>query len=130
METVFDDLVKALGQKDENYVFGASKGHDSQQADFFFSRYYKKKRKKGFGTKIIFNEDMRSNQARTAIFKEAPNQCRFLHQETYAEINTYKNIVLFVMLFRKPIVIRIKSEEAAQSFRSYFESLWKQASSK
>ena len=73
---------------------------------------------------------MRSNQARTAIFKEAPNQCRFLHQETYAEINTYKNIVLFVMLFRKPIVIRIKSEEAAQSFRSYFESLWKQASSK
>ncbi len=128
MDTAFNDLVKALGPKDHSEVFGASKGYDSRQADIFFSQYHQKKRKKGFGTRIIFNDDMRGNQARTSIFREAPNQCRFLHQNTYAEINTYANIVLFVMLLRKPIVIRIRSEEAANSFRSYFETLWKQAS--
>ncbi|MDO8480221.1 MAG: helix-turn-helix domain-containing protein [Nanoarchaeota archaeon] len=129
METAFDDLANALGPKDKSEVFGASKGYDNQQADIFFSRFYQKKRKKGFATKIIFNEDMRGSP-RIDLFKQAPNQCRFLHQDTYTEINTYKKVVLFVMLLKKPIVIRITSEEAANSFRTYFESLWKQASAK
>src|SRR3989344_3532557 len=32
-----------LQKGDFNYVFGASQGHDSKQADIFFSQYYKKK---------------------------------------------------------------------------------------
>ena len=43
MKTTFNDIIKSLNKGDFNYVFGASQGHDSKQADIFFSQYYKKK---------------------------------------------------------------------------------------
>lgn len=127
MTTVFNDIIKALGPQDCNYIFGASEGHDSTQADIFFSQYYQKKLKKGFTTKIIFNEEVRTNSTRTGLFKKSPNEMRFLHQDTFTEINTYKDVVLFIMLLKKPIVIRVKSKEAADSFMKFFSTLWVQA---
>jgi sugar-specific transcriptional regulator TrmB len=127
MKTAFDDIIKSLGKGDFNYIFGASKGYNSQAADIFFSQYYLKKRKKGFGTKIIFNEDVKENKQRISIFKEKPNEIRFLHQDTFTEINLYKNTVLIIMLLKSPIVVRVKNKEAADSFKKYFDTMWKQA---
>lgn len=127
MKTVYDDMYNALGKGDTDYVFGASQGLDSKQADIFFNRYYERKRKKGFATKIIFNEEVRKNLVRTGIFYEKPNEVRFLHQETFSEINFYKDTVLNVMLFKKPIVIRIRNKEAADAYKKFFDTLWEQA---
>jgi HTH-type transcriptional regulator, sugar sensing transcriptional regulator len=127
MKTAFDGIVKALEPGEFNYIFGASKGHSSKQADIFFSQYYQKKRKRGFGTKIIFNEDVRENKNRTNIFREKPNEIRFLHQDTFTEINLYKYTVLFVMLLKKPIVMRVKNKEAADSFKKFFDTMWNMA---
>lgn len=127
MKTIFDDKVKEMKKGQSDYIFGASKGYDSKQADIFFSQYYIKKRKKGFGSKIIFNEDVRKNIQRTSIFREEPNEIRFLHQETFTEINFYGSTVLIIMLLKSPIVIRVKDKEAAASFKKFFDSLWKQA---
>ncbi len=127
MKTAFDGIVKALKPGEFNYIFGASKGFSSKQADIFFSQYYQKKRKRGFGTKIIFNEDVRENKQRTSIFREKPNEIRFLHQDTFTEINLYKNTVLIIMLLKKPIVMRIKNKEAADSFKKFFDTIWNMA---
>jgi len=96
MKTAYDDISKALGPGDLNRVLGASSGQNDQQADIFFDQFYQKKRKRGFGTRIIFNENMRSNKRRTAIFCEEPNELRFLYNDTFTEINMYKETVLFV----------------------------------
>lgn len=125
MKTAFDDVVKSLEKGEFNYIMGASKGYNSEQADIFFNQYYLKKRKKGFGTKIIFNEELRENKQRTSIFKEKPNQIKFLHQDTFTEINTYKDKVLVIMLLQRPIIIKIKNKEAADSFKKFFDSIWK-----
>ncbi|HLC66222.1 MAG TPA: helix-turn-helix domain-containing protein [Candidatus Nanoarchaeia archaeon] len=127
MQTAYSDIIKSLGVGDCNYVFGASTGHDSAQADRFFSQYNQQKRKKGFATKIIFNEEMRGNHERIHVFTQTPNELRFLHHDTFTEINTYKDTVLFIMLFKNPTVIRIRSREAADSFRKFFATLWHQA---
>ncbi|MBD3249091.1 winged helix-turn-helix transcriptional regulator [Candidatus Woesearchaeota archaeon] len=127
MKTVYNDIVKSLKRGEFNYIMGASPGHDSKQADIFYSQYHTKKRKKGFGTKIIFNEEVRSNVSRTSIFKESPNQMRFFLQETFVEFNVYKDTVLLIMLLKIPTIIRVKSAEAADSFRKYFNSIWGQA---
>jgi HTH-type transcriptional regulator, sugar sensing transcriptional regulator len=127
MKTIFNDKVKEMEKGESDYIFGASKGYDSQQADIFFSQYYVKKRKKGFGSKIIFNEDVKKNIKRTSIFREVPNEIRFLNQETFTEINLYNNTVLIIMLLKEPIIIRVKNKEAADSFKKFFDSLWKTA---
>lgn len=128
MRTVLNDVVKSLGKGDYNYIFGANRGYDSEQADIVFSQYYQKKKKKGFGTKIIFNDDLRSNKKRTKIFSVDPNEMRFLDQDSFLEIHLYKNTVLMIMLLKRPIVMRVRSKEASRSFKGFFDILWKQAS--
>ena len=127
MKTAFDAKVKVLNPGESDYIFGASRGYNSKQADIFFSQYYQKKRKKGFGTKIIFNEDVKENEKRTAIFREKPNEIRFLLQDTFTEINLYKNTVLLILLLKKPIVIRVRNKDAADSFKKFFDTMWKMA---
>lgn len=127
LKTAFDDIVKTLNRGEFNYIFGASKGVNDKQADIFFSQYYQKKKKKGYGTKIIFNEELRKNNQRTSIFNEAPNEARFLKHKTISEINIYKNKVLIIILLKKPIIVRIKNQEAAESYMKFFNELWKDA---
>lgn len=57
--------------------------------------------------------------------KDLFHEVKFLHQDTFTEINFYKDTVLFIMLLKDPIIIRIKNKEAADSFEKYFKSMWK-----
>jgi predicted DNA-binding transcriptional regulator len=128
MRTVFWDIAKALGKGDRNYVFGASMGLDWKQADLFFSKYYREIEKKGYSTHIIFNENMRNHPDRTRYFHSSPrHSVRYLYQDTFTEINFYKDTVLFIMLLKKPMVVRIRNKEAADSCMKFFQSIWKQA---
>lgn len=127
MRTAFNDIIKTLNKGEFNYIFGAGKGINDKQADIFFSQYYLKKKAKGFGTKIILNEGLRTNKQRTGIFRESPNQLRFLDHETVSEINIYKDKTLIIILLKKPIVIRIKNHEVAKSYKKFFDTLWKQS---
>ncbi len=128
MKTVYSDITKTLGRSDQNYIFGASKGLDTEQADRFFLQYYKKVEKAGFNVKILFNENVRGNVKRTGYYtKSKIHEVKYLHQDTFTELNFYKDIVLFVMLLKRPIIIRVKSKEAFDSFKQHFDLLWKQA---
>lgn len=127
MKTAYDDIIDSMGKDDVNYVFGASQGFDSEQANRFYNQYHIKKKKKGYATKIIFNEDVRENKERMKLLNEYPNEIRFLYNNTFTEINLYKHKVLIIFLLKKPMVIRIKNQEAANSFKTFFDSLWKYA---
>jgi sugar-specific transcriptional regulator TrmB len=128
MRTVFWDIARALDTGDVSYVFGASMGQDWLQADTFFSKYYQEVEKKGYCIRIIFNENMRNHKDRTGYFEtHKQHRVRYLHQDTFTEINFYNDTVLFIMLLRKPLVIRITNKEAADSFRKFFLTMWKQA---
>lgn len=129
MRTVYTDLANELHERDENFIIGGSIGRDSTRTDSFFSEYYRKVEKQGYSIKIIFNENVRGNKKRTGyLSKSKKHKIRFLRQETFTEINLYKDTVLFVMLIDKPIILRIKSKQAADSFRNFFTLLWKTAS--
>jgi len=128
MRTVYWDIVRALGKGDDNYIFGASMGQDPEQADLFFSKYYREVERKGFRVNIIFNENVRGHRERTGSYEgHRRHRVRYLHQDTFSELNFYKDTVLFVMLLKKPIVIRVRNKEAADSFRKFFQTMWKQA---
>lgn len=128
MRTVFLDIAKTLRKGEKNYVFGASMGQDPAQADIFFSKYYDEMERKGYSTHIIFNENMRGHDERTGYFtKSKRHKVRYLYQDTFTELNFYKDTVLFIMLLKRPIVIRVRNKEAADSFMKFFDTMWKQA---
>ncbi|MFC1752349.1 TrmB family transcriptional regulator [Thermoproteota archaeon] len=125
MKTAYNDIIKRMSKGEINYIFGASIGKDWKQADRFFINYRKGSEKKGYKIKIIFNEDVRGHKPRTDYYEKNRNhEVKYLHQSTFSEINLYKDTVLFVMLLKKPIVIRVKNKEAADSFRKFFDTMW------
>lgn len=128
LKTVFFELTETLKKGDTNYIFGASEGYNSEQADIFFSQHYERVKKAGFKVKIIFNEKVRQNKKRVSYYeKNKLHEVKYLNQETYTELNFYKDTVLIIMLVSNPIAIKIKNKEAVESFKQFFNTLWKQA---
>lgn len=130
MKTVFENLLEECEKNDWNYVFGASRGKSEQKADLFFIKYSKIRAEKGIKTKIIFNEELRERSERVDFFKKSKQyEVRFLQQSTPAEILVYKNKALLIILTESPLVIRITGQEVANSFKQYFDLMWKSAKS-
>lgn len=124
MKSVYGELADELGRGDENYIFGASLGKDPLQADQFFSKQNRLADKKGYKIKIIFNENMRQYKKRLTYYI-LKHDVRCLHQDTFTEFNFYKDTVLYVMLLKQPIVIRVRNKENAEAFRKFFDAMWK-----
>jgi sugar-specific transcriptional regulator TrmB len=130
MKTIFEELLDECEKGDNNYVFGASKGESEKQADAFFVKYSKSRETKGIITSIIFNEEMKKRKERIGFFLESKNyKVKFLQQSTPAEIMLYKNKSCIIILTKEPLVIRITSQEVTDSFKQYFDVMWKEAKS-
>lgn len=128
LKTAYNEILNSMTKTDINYVFGASLGQNSKQSDQFYSRYLKEIKKIGFKQKIIYNEEVKDHFQRLKIYpKNSKHEIRFLLHNTLVETNIYKEGVLLIMLFNNPIVIRIKGKEAINSFKQYFDSMWKLA---
>ena len=126
MKTAFDDIAKTLKPGEESCVFGASFGQDPKQANIFFPKYYKKVDKAGYKIRVIFNTNVKNTSKEQVDYfvRSKIHEIRYLYKETFAEINLYRNNVLFVMLLKKPIVIRVKNKDVADAYRTFFNSLW------
>ncbi|MEK6963609.1 MAG: helix-turn-helix domain-containing protein [Nanoarchaeota archaeon] len=126
IKTVLEDLLSECNKQDKNYVFGASKGAQSEQADRVFLKFSKEREQKGIYTQIIFNENLRNRKERTNFFvKSKLCEVKFLAQSTPAEILLYKNKTCILILTEDPLVIRITGKEVVQSFKQQFDVLWK-----
>ncbi|MBM3232917.1 TrmB family transcriptional regulator [Candidatus Pacearchaeota archaeon] len=130
LKTVFEELIADCKSGDENYVFGASKGKNDKQADFFFSKYSKIRAEKGIKIHIIMNEELRSRKERIGfMLKSKKYHIRFLQHTTPAEIMVYKDKACIIILIEDPLIIRVTSQEVARSFLEYFRILWMAAKS-
>ncbi len=126
LKTIFEDLLEECDKRSENYVFGATKGEKEELTDNFFLKYSKARADKGIITNIIFNEELRNRKERIAFFlKSSKYKVRFLQQTTPSEIMIYKNKTCIIILSGAPLVIRITSKEVADSFKQYFDLMWK-----
>ena len=127
MKTVYGDIARTLGKGDVNFTFGASLGKNSKQADIHYNWYYRQVQKKGFKTKIIFNEEVKDRKRAKYYHESKLHEVKYLYQNTNAEINFYKNKVLFILLLTKPLIIRITSQAAADAHKKFFTTMWKRA---
>jgi len=126
MKTIFEDLIDECNKGEECFVFGASKGESEKQADIFFLKYSRLRAEKGIITKIVFNEEIKKRKDRIDFFlKSKQYQIKFLKQTTPAEIMLYRNKSCIIILTKEPLIIRISSKEVTNSFKQYFDIMWK-----
>ncbi len=126
METVYAMLRDRLKKGDINYVFGASKGEIEERVRTFFTKHIDLLGKKGVKQKIIFNESARGN---LPIYEKYLRlfQLKYLENTTPAEINIWADKTMIIILKKSPTVILVNDKKVADSFRQYFEVMWKLA---
>ena len=96
------------------------KGTDTEKVKSFYTRFNERVLKKGLKANIIFNETARGNIPNVG----KTGKVKYLDQTTPAEILIYKNKTAIVLLEKDPLIILIRGESIANSFKAYFGVMW------
>jgi len=124
----FNEQIEELQKGEINYVIGGTNGSDEQYIVGFFRRVHILREKKGIKTKMLYNKRQKDIVTKQYGSKEFPlTKTNFIEHASAVSINIHKNKTL-IMIFGKEITgIKITSVEIANSFREYFELMWKNA---
>ena len=80
--------------------------------------------KKKITQKIIVNTKVKE-WALTALNNPKYDKVRFMDHTSPSEVNIWVDNVMIVILTKIPVITLIKSKVTADSFRDYFNVLWK-----
>lgn len=87
-----------------------------------FYKYYRNQSKKlGIGLRLIFKKGVKTPSPRKKL------RMRYLDYVSPSTTFIYSNKVLIIIWEPTPTAVRITSKQTANSYKSYFEVLWKSA---
>lgn len=125
IKTVFSDLLKTCKEGEEHYIIG-SEGQLTERMPTFANIFVARKDKKKLRARALLRKgrfsDIRSKYAKY----------RFLPQETASKsvTNIYGNKVAIILWSEIPEAIIIDDKSTADTYRAYFEFMWKNAKAK
>lgn len=108
------------------YVLGAPKESVEIMGDLFWDNYHLKRKKNKQKVHLLLNQSLKSWGKQQ---KNNYTEIRYFDRdfEPKTETHIQKDVVAFIVWERNPIVFKIKSTTTANSYKKYFELLWKQA---
>ncbi len=128
----FFDAIEPLNAGSEAYAFSPTAdygGADSKRVRNLITRVRMERSKKKVRLNMLMCEDLRNtlgkDQERTRY-----TEVRYLpkgEMTTPAVVNLYGDITLIVLWSKIPLAFFIRSRGVADSFRNYFNVIWKQA---
>jgi|SRR3989344_4536274 len=120
IKSILQDILKCK----EYVAFGsAGKFLDIMKHDFII--FQKRKKELRIKSRVILNESSR----KTETVKLAYTNFKFIQDEYSVPTTTfvYNNQVAIIIWAEIPVATVIKSKDVAESYKNYFELLWKQA---
>ena len=125
IEGVKQVLRHTLDNNEDYLAIGAPKESVDILGKLFWRNFAVKQADNNIRSKLIFNESLRNF---TKIVDTAHNEIRFLKDsfEPLTEIMIYGKFVATIVWSKEPIATLIENEEVAQSYKKYFNILWKQ----
>ncbi|MBI2047352.1 hypothetical protein HYT26_04300 [Candidatus Pacearchaeota archaeon] len=123
MGTILNMMLK----EKEILAIGGS-GKISRVMPYFMPRWNRQRRIKRIMVRIIY-EDTEENRKRVKQVEKdlQPIKYRFLHTDYLSPILTmiFNNKIMIGLWHKEPSATLINNKEAAETYRQYFESLWK-----
>jgi len=121
IKSIFQDMLNTLKEKQELIVFVAVETPDFLKP--FFEEFTKQREKKKITVKIIVTDPkivVRTKEAKYTKVKKINPELN-----TPAVFNLYKNKSAILLWSKDPIGILIENKEITDSFKKYFDVLWK-----
>jgi len=126
VRAVFYDMLNELNKGDEFLVIGGGdQPTTNENTKLFFEQIHKKRAEKGIIQRIIFSEARKKSYSLMRTFKHTI--ARFLPYGTPSTINIYKDTTILLVMSPTPAAIRIRDRQITESYKTYFEHMWKQA---
>jgi len=120
-----EELIRTLKKGDELLVFGAPRVANELWEAWFLD-FHKRREARGVSMRILYNSNTREFGERRKQFKHT--QVKYLPSSFShpSWIDVYNDAVLFVIIpSGQPFAIVVRDPALAESFKSYFELLWK-----
>ncbi len=101
----------------------------NDRLEHYFLQFHERRQKNKVGMRIIYNTDareygrVRTKMKRTSV-RYLPKQFPSPHW-----IDIFPETIMFVLVSKNPVTFVVRDGELANSFRSYFDIMWKNSSS-
>ena len=120
VKTIFEDILRH-----KEYYSLASSGKFKEVLGVYFDQFQRKKKQRKIKARILIDESLKNSDYARGIHGEV----RFLPKEHSYPTATfiYGDTVALFVLTEYPTAFLIESKEVAESYRSYFDLLWKRA---
>ncbi len=124
LKAIREELIRTLKKGDEFLVLGAPK-IANEKWEAWFLDFHKRREARGVGMRIIYNSDARTFGEKRKKFKFT--NVRYLPSDLVSPnwIDIYNDTVLFVFVVKEPLTFVIRSKDLANSFKAYFDIMWK-----
>lgn len=113
-----------LDLKRTRYVYGVPKIASKMIGEGFMEDYHKRRIKMGIEMRHIYNSDAKDRIH--FLNKFELTESRYLPKEYDSPVatNICGDEVVLILYSEKPLVIQIKNEQIAKSYKNYFDLLW------
>lgn len=130
LKAAYEQMLMECKPDDEVMVLGARGGEDISSKTYgaFYKNFNQKRIQKKVNQRVIMNKDLKikigkyyETLKRTTV--------RYLNQKTYVPIVIFPTAVAIVQWKEEPTLFLLRGHLVVDSFRQYFNSLWKIAKS-
>ncbi len=124
IKAIRDELMATYKPGDTFLTMGCPKAaNDVLEA--YFLQFHQRRQKNKVGMRIIYNADAREYGKLRTTMKNT--SVRYLPEQFPSPhwIDVFPSAVMFVLVLSSPIAFVVRDAELAQSFKSYFEIMWK-----
>jgi sugar-specific transcriptional regulator TrmB len=125
---IYDRLLRVMKKGETYYVFGARQIGDktNENVNLMLTSFHKQRDKQGIKVKIIFNKDVEKEVKKvTKEFKQM--DLRFSEIKTNSFVLIYDNRIVNFLYTDKLIAIETISTDVYNSYKHFFEEMWKSA---
>ena len=125
LETVYASLLEMAKKEEEVYIVGAGTGKEEEKLELFYTVHGRTAFTKGLQVKVIFNESARNYIKKIEKNIKKTYNKKFLFDYTQTEMLIFMDMTAIIIRRYEPIIVLIKDKETANSFKKYFQELWK-----
>ena len=127
---IYDRLLRVMKKGETYYVIGARQIGDTtnETLNLMLTNFHKQRDKQGIKVKIIFNKDV-EKEIRKAIKEFKYMDSKFSETQTNSFVLIYDNRIVNFLYTERLIAIETISKDVYESYKNFFEEVWKSAKS-
>ncbi len=124
LKTIREELLQTLNPGDTFLVLGAPRAANEKWEGWFL-RFHKHRESRGVKMKIIYNSNAREYGVKRKRFKLT--EVKYLPSALISPnwIDVYNDAILIGFAAKETVALVIRDKELANSFKSYFDLMWK-----